>query len=308
MRTQIGLFIMVPRALAKYFMNCIFVLLITALFLVTPISVFAQEDEVSDTIFYPASGESQGVVIIMLGGSEGGMPDYYDTDSLTAAGYSCLIVGYFRTPNTPDQLQMIPLEYFEKILDGLQSMPEVTGKKIVIWGGSKGGELALLLASKYNQINGVIAAVPSAVVFQGIGVQRVSSWSYEGASIPFVPYVDYDWSTIVNAQYVEMYEMSLDQTEAVKQALIKVENINGPILLLTGKEDTMWPSSQMGNMIVERLETKGFNHAYRHFAYENAGHTLNENYLMGGTEEGNRKARIDANKRVMNFLANISGQ
>ena len=308
MRTQIGLFFMLHCALAKHLMNRFFVLLITALFLSTPISVLAQEEEVSDTIFYSATGESQDVVIIMLGGSEGGMPDYYDTDSLTAAGYSCLIVGYFRTPNTPDRLQMIPMEYFENVLDELQSMPEVTGKKVVIWGGSKGGELALLLASKYNQINGVIASVPSAVVFQGIGVQRVSSWSYEGASIPFVPYVDYDWSTIVDAQYVEMYEMSLDQTEAVKQAIIKVENINGPILLLTGKEDTMWPSSHMGNMIVERLEKKGFKNDYRHFAYENAGHTLNENHMMGGTEEGNRKARIDANKRVMNFLAKISKQ
>ncbi len=279
----------------------------TLLLSITPAYTLAQNYEVSDTIFYPATGESRDVVIVMLGGSEGGMPNYYDTDGLTAAGYSCLIVGYFRTPNTPDRLQMIPLEYFEHVLDGLQSMPEVSGKKIVVWGGSKGGELALLLASRYNRIEGVIAAVPSAVVFQGIGAQRVSSWSYEGIAIPFVPYVDYDWSTIVDAQYIDMYEQSLDQTEAVKQAMIEVTNINGPILLLTGKEDTMWPSSEMGDMVIERLAEQGFEHGYWHFAYDDAGHTLNENHMMGGTKEGNKKARIDAKQRVMTFLHNISG-
>ena len=287
-------------------MNKISAFLIIALLL--PTTVLGQDHEASDTIFYPATGEPQNVVLIMLGGSEGGMPDYYDTNGLTAVGYSCLVVGYFGTENTPDRLQMIPLEYFEKVFDELQLMPEVAGKKIVIWGGSKGGELALLLASRYNQIRGVIAAVPSAVVFQGIGVQPVSSWSYQGVSIPFVPYIDYDWSKVVDSQYVEMYEQSLEQTEAVKQAIIEVENINGPILILSGKADTMWPSSQMGTMLVNRLAEKGFSHRYWHYAYEDAGHTLNENYMMGGTEEGNRKARIDSKKRVMNFLKKISGE
>ena len=50
---------------------------------------------------------------MIFGGSEGGIPAYYDTRSLTAKGYPCFIVGYFKTENTPNYFEMIPLEYFE---------------------------------------------------------------------------------------------------------------------------------------------------------------------------------------------------
>jgi hypothetical protein len=46
----------------------------------------------------------------------------------------------------------------------------------------------------------------------------------------------------------------------------------------------------------------------RHFSYEDAGHTLNENHMMGGTAEGNRKARIDSQQRVTEFLNKLSDE
>jgi hypothetical protein len=68
----------------------------------------------------------------------------------------------------------------------------------------------------------------------------------------------------------------------------------------------MWPSSQMGEMIVERLKKKNFPHWYEHVVYEDAGHSLNENGFMSGTEDGNRKARIDSEKRIFDFLRRLS--
>ena len=264
----------------------------------------AQEDRILDTKYYPVSGEPKNVAIMLLGGSEGGMPTY-STESYTSRGYPCLLIAYFGTDNTPDHLEMIPLEYFEDVIKMYKSKPEIGNKKIVVFGGSKGGELALLLASRYKQIEGVIAKVPSSVVFQGIGGPS-SSWSYKGEPVPFVPYAPYDYSKIVNNQYVEVYKLSLKQTKAVEKAAIKVENINGPILLISGKEDKMWPSTQMGDMVIKRLEEKKFPHWYRHLAYENAGHSLNENFLMGGTKDGNKKARVDSEQRIFNFLDRLS--
>ncbi|MFC1651416.1 acyl-CoA thioester hydrolase/BAAT C-terminal domain-containing protein [Candidatus Latescibacterota bacterium] len=264
-----------------------------------------QEDIIPDTKYYPPTGKSKNIAIMIFGGSGGGLPTFFDTESFTAKGYPCFIVGYFKTENTPDHLEMIPLEYFEDAIKTFKSQPEVGDKKIVVWGASKGGELALLLASRYKQIEGVIAEVPSSVVFQGIGGPS-SSWSYKGQPVPFVPYAPYDDSKVVNSQWIEMYELSIKQTQAVEKATIKVENINGPILLLTGKEDTMWPASQMGEMIIKRLKEYKFPHWYRHFAYEDAGHSLNENVLKGGTKDGNKKARIDSEQRIINFLNRLS--
>jgi uncharacterized protein len=92
----------------------------------------------------------------------------------------------------------------------------------------------------------------------------------------------------------------------VEQATIPVENINGPVLILTGKADTMWPSSQMGAMIERRLAEKKFPHPYRHISYEDAGHTLNDGYLMGGTPDGNRQAKEDFQKQINEFLDRLS--
>ncbi len=282
-----------------------FILFIVCMFLSAYTTIgIAQEERILDTKYYPASGESKNIAIMFLGGSDGGMPNF-NFEGYTSKGYSCLAVGYFGTENTPDHLEMIPLEYFEDVIKMYKSKPEIENKKIVVIGGSKGGELVLLLASKYKQIDGVVAKVPSSVVFQGIGGPS-SSWSYKGEPVPFVPYAPYDYSKIVNHQYVEMYKLSIEQTEAVEKAAIKVENINGPILLISGKEDRMWPSAQMGDMVIKRLEEKKFPHWYRHFAYENADHSMNENHLMGGTKDGNKKARVDSEQRIINFLNRLS--
>jgi esterase/lipase len=266
----------------------------------------AQDNFILDVEYYQPSGESKNVAIMFLGGSAGGIPKS-DVEPFTTKGYPCLKVGYFGTEHTPDHLEMIPLEYFEDAIKTFESYPEVKDKKIVVYGISKGGELALLLASRYKQIAGVIAKVPSSVIFQGIGGNS-SSWSYKEEPIPFVPYAPYDYSKITNSEYSIVYELSLKQTQAVEKATIQVENISGPILILTGKEDIMWPSSQMGEMIIKRLEENKFSYWYKHFAYENAGHSLTDNdtYLLGGTKDGNKKARIDSEKRIFTFLRRLS--
>ena len=267
----------------------------------------AQGDTILDVEYYPPSGESKNVAIMFLGGSEGGMP-HLSIEKYTTRGYPCFKVGYFGTENTSAHLEMIPLEYFEEAIKKFKSQPEVGAKKIVVFGGSKGGELALLLASTYKQIEGVIARVPSSVVFQGIGGPlKTSSWSYKGQPLPFVPYYQpFDYSKVVNNQWIELYELSITQTEAVEKATIKVENINGPVLIFTGKEDAMWPSSKMGNMIIKRLNDNKFPHWYKHYAYENAGHSFDDISSMGGTPEGNNHARIDSEKRIFTYLHRLS--
>jgi dienelactone hydrolase len=267
----------------------------------------AGEEFILDTEFFPPSGESKNVAIMFFGGSEGGMPTS-DVERFTAKGYPCFKVGYFGTEHTPKNLEMIPLEYFEKAIKSLKSQPGVGNKKIVAFGGSKGGELALLLASRYQQIEGVIVRVPSSVVFQGIGGPlKTSSWSYRGDPVPFVPYYQpFDYSQVVNNQWGDLYKLSLTQTQAVERASITVEDINGPILILTGKDDKMWPSSHMGEMIIKRLKEKGFRRWYQHVNYEDAGHSFNENSQMGGTNDGNKKAGIDSEKRIFHFLQRLS--
>jgi len=62
----------------------------------------------------------------------------------------------------------------------------------------------------------------------------------------------------------------------------------------------------MGDALYERLRVNGFAHAYQHFKYADAGHTLNEHCIAGGTVEGNKRARIDTCQRMLDFLESIT--
>lgn len=253
--------------------------------------------------FYDNGGEQPSIGVLVLGGSEGGKPTRQAT-GFAKAGYPVLSLAYFKAPQTPDYLDMIPLEYFDKPIEWLAKTERVQGRGIVVVGSSKGAELALLLASRHSQITGVIATSPSSVVFQGIPQvfwPPRSSWSYEGKGIPFVPY---DASQGVDPTHLlPLYRLSLAQTEAVAKATIEVEKINGPILLLTGSDDAMWPASEMAEAITERLKANAFPHSYRHINYQDAGHTLNEFFMLGGTKEGNQKARLDSERQIADFLS-----
>ncbi len=253
--------------------------------------------------YFSAAEETKPVGVVVLGGSEGGKSVRL-APGFTAIGYPVLSLAYFKEPGTPDYLDEIPLDYFDKPIAWFADRPGMQGKKIVLVGGSKGAELALLLASRTREIAGVIAISPSSVVFQGLPQifwPPRSSWTYQGKPLPFVPH---DASQGVDPNnLLPLHELSLSHTEKVEKALIPVEKINGPILLLSGIDDGMWPAADMAEAIVDRLKQRQFPHAFEHVKYENAGHTLNEFFMIGGTSEGNKKARVDSWQQILAFLS-----
>ena len=44
--------------------------------------------------------------------------------------------------------------------------------------------------------------------------------------------------------------------------------------------------------MMDRFAYFNFAHSYQHIAFPDAGHTLNEWFMLGGTKEGNREARL----------------
>jgi dienelactone hydrolase len=249
--------------------------------------------------------------VLVLGGAEGGVPS--GAKFLASKGYAALAIAYFKAPGLPDTLEQIPLEYLDQALAWLEASPGVPRGGIVIEGGSKGAELALLLASRHPDVIGVIATSPSSVVWQGLAksfwpkpVAR-SSWTLQGQPLPFVPY-DYGhfFNPLDSRALYKFYDRSLAQKEAAALAAIPVEKIHGPVLLLTGRDDRLWPSTEMGDRIRDRLKAAGFPYKFEHIAYQNAGHTLNESAPVGGTMEGNRAARIASRAKILEFLQQIA--
>lgn len=260
--------------------------------------------------YYCSNGSNNSVGVLLLGGSEGGMPRGDLMKFFAKNGYPTLSVAYFKEQSLPESLQLIPLEYFEKPIEWLQTNQQSHVKSIVVFGASRGAELALLLASYNPKIKGVIALSPSSVVWNGmpkeLPVIPCSSWTLQGKPIPFMPY-----DSTKNSAPKDMHDIfvslqqALKEKDMVENASIKVERIQGPMLLASGDNDEIWPAGKMADDICMRLKENGFKYKYENLKYADAGHTLDERWMFGGTLEGNWKARIDFEKRTLALLEEL---
>jgi BAAT / Acyl-CoA thioester hydrolase C terminal len=105
------------------------------------------------------------------------------------------------------------------------------------------------------------------------------------------------------------------------RAQIHVEDTHGPILLISGQSDGVWPSSDMTSAVASRLKSEHFKYAVERLDYPNAGHRAGAPEIdpswhgelrhpisgrpedLGGTPAGNAASGLDAGPRVLAFLA-----
>jgi uncharacterized protein len=238
-----------------------------------------------DADFFYGTFNNPQMALVLLGGSEGGRYWSYHPEfiqELITEGFCVLSLPYFGTDNLPPNLRSIPLEYFSKAFHWLslqekQVIPNYYG----LIGVSRGAELALLLGSQYPEVKGIVAIAPSSVVFPGpptgildaIGGQH-SAWSEGGKEISFVP-IPFSLTTIqgmISGKRTRMFEKALKNVQRVNMSEISVENIQGPILLVSFTRDQVWPSTLMSEQIMNRLRNNKFHFHYEHAAYD-GGHS-----------------------------------
>lgn len=290
------------------------------------------EAGVVGTLFLPPEDRRRHRAVIVVPGSNGGIPE--QLAALYAShGHPALALGYFGTGGVgglPEDLMRIPLEYFENAIGWFTALPEVAGRALAFDGSSRGGELALLLGSMFPQIGSVVAWVPSSHLHRAFGPppdgMKVAAWTWRGKDLPFVPPIrrlrgsrDADLEHGVPVPHVEDVNW-IASHPGFEAARIPVERTGGPILLLSGRDDVMWPSATYCDWIVERLHACGFPHEVQHLSYQNAGHTIGppgspatelfahaagspRSFPVGGTPEGIARARAALWPQVLAFLA-----
>lgn len=263
------------------------------------------------TFYYPRNPGTFPSVIV-LDGPEGGLNET-QAATLAAHGYATLALAYSGIERLPGQLNKIPLEYFETAIDWLQSQDMVAKDKIAVLGTSKGAELALLLGANFPAIRAVVAYSPSNVVWQNPDLSNktpASSWTYHGKQLPYLPFQ----ASIFSSLWAKVpYKESLNNQDAVKKASIPVEKINGPVLLISGRDDQIWPSTQMAQSIIKRLKKNRHPYPDKHLSYPGAGHIFKLFYLpsttfanpknnFGGTLKSNYQAGWNSWEQAVGFL------
>jgi uncharacterized protein len=278
-----------------------------------PIKTSVTTNGLVANLFVPADAKGRLPAIIILGGSEGGLGTATARDGRVIAqhGYATLQLAYFGAPGLPKDLGLIPLEYFKTAIDWLRAQAGVDPNRIGIVGGSIGSEVALSVASHYPEIKVVVATMPSGVVWPGIVHSEgdpPSTFTLAGKPLPFLPY-GYPFTSVYN-----LYAKGLLALDQHRDAIIQVERINGPVMLVCGKSDSLWPSCPMSEQVDARLKSEHFTHSVQLLEYQDAGHAVfgqprssDDPHIAdltkeGGSIEGNQTARRNSWTRAMAFL------
>ena len=281
------------------------------------------------TLFLPP-GSAPRPAVLALGGAGGGLSEGA-AETLASEGFAALALAYFGLEGLPRELVGIPLEYFEGAIAWLKRHPMVDAGRVAVVGNSKGGELALLLGATYpGDVRAVVGYAPSAVVWQGIAFDREvyhggprSPWALRGEAVPFVPMARPGAPEMIRMaeSYLEdrpistrdLYERSLRDEMAVAAASVPVEKIEGPVMLISGTDDGLWPSTRLSEMAIERLEAHDRPFPREHLRYEGAGHMIaprgyrpaaswTRRFELGGTPHANEFANTDSWPKVLDFL------
>ncbi|WMW81828.1 acyl-CoA thioester hydrolase/BAAT C-terminal domain-containing protein [Undibacterium cyanobacteriorum] len=232
--------------------------------------------QVSQQLFL-GKGKKQ-PLIVGLGGSEGGNPwasNFWKAqrERFLEQGYAVLAVGYFGTKSSPAQLDRIALEGIHAAVMQAADNEAINRECIIVMGGSRGGELSLLLASLYKEYDAAIGIVAGSSVFPALTMTMdTPGWTHHGKLLPFVPVSEATYPALMRRDLRAAFSTMMKDKKAMEESAIAVEKINGPVMFLSAKSDEMWPSAEMSDMMVQRLKEKQFAYPVQHIAID-GGHT-----------------------------------
>lgn len=196
-------------------------------------------------VFEPASPKA-GVVLI---GS--GLDGYHEDGAalLASHGYATL---------------MLPRQSALEVVLAALEWPEQ--HRVFLVGSGRGGEQALLVASRRPGLAGVVSFCGSGLVFPG--------WTAHGKPVDGVPL---DHSLAVPREPLstrKVYAEAVADRQARDRGRIPVEQCQAPLLLVSAVDDQVWPSSAFSELANQRLLKVGYDYPFEHLTFDGAGHLL----------------------------------
>ena len=284
--------------------------------------------------YYCAKSGAPRGAIVTFGGSEGGLESGKSQAMYFASlGYPSLGLAYFAAKGLPSTLDQVPLEYFSTAFDWVAAQPEVAPGKLAVVGGSRGGELALLLGATFSQVTAVVAELPSGLVWPGwtSGFALAPAWTYQGQPIAYMPssslaetnVTEPDGVVAISERAAFEADIAAASPSDLDAATTRVENTNGPILMIGGASDELWPSCDLAGYAKSRLDASGHGSKFGDtlVCYPDAGHDVyafnvgapttsamhysdgSTTFALGGTAQGIAHAARDADLRERAFFA-----
>jgi dienelactone hydrolase len=256
-------------------------------------------DDFVGTVFEPDEEGTHPGVLVLHG--SGGHSPVFEAALLASHGFAAFALQYIGEPDIlSEEIQELPVTYFDTAAEWFLSAESVTGKELGLVGHSRGAEIGLWLSANRNWAGPVISYVGSSVLWNT--PTEAPAWlDKNGAALPFVS----------GKGKPTLCEGQLDEAddETIEAATVPVEDIDGPVLFITGEQDPIWPARRLADMAVDRLEQSDFEYSYDHLTYDDAGHFITPPYLpkshriFGGTPGGMACADSESWPVVLDYLS-----
>jgi hypothetical protein len=236
----------------------------------------------------PAGGWA---AVACFGGSDCGFASQAGlAETLAARGFAALAASWISEEDAAAAIASVPLERFADAVRLLAAHPEVDGGRVVAMAVSRGAEGVLATASTGPSLpcRALVLVSPSSVSWQAIGgdgeIPDTPSWTRDGKAVPWRPVrsgeltgqlVRNAWSVARDRAHHRPTLLRLRPAYSAGLAHgtvgeLAAERFGGPLLLLSGSEDAVWPSGEMAEAVVARRGDG----ADRHVRFGGAGHLV----------------------------------
>jgi dienelactone hydrolase len=194
-------------------------------------------------VYYAPRARERRPAVITIGGARGGLRTRPIARAFAARGYPALALAYFKAPGLGNALEGIPLEYFVRAARWVARQPGVDSSRIILMGGSRGGEAALLAAGEFPRVfHGAIGLVPSAYLTSGDSGTK-AAWTVRGEALP----------------------IGMD---------VPIAKIRGPVLIAGAGRDEVWGSARAVEDLSRMLRDAHFAYPHDEVVYPRAGHSI----------------------------------
>ncbi len=238
-------------------------------------------------LFLPEEDRFPDKALIVWGGSEGMFKlSCMGAERFAAEGITVLALAFFKAPGLPDKLLNVPIESVENAARYLKAHGY---GKIAVWGISMGSQLALLSGIYMPElITCVIAASPICFATQGLNAMTLKTYpgsifSWRGKQIPcacYDPKITKHGKRLILQYLIKHHEFSvMFYYDGIiknlrEEQVLPVEKINGPVLLISGGMDSMWPSEQSARILMRRMDEGGHSFEHKHLHYIHGSHYM----------------------------------
>jgi len=207
--------------------------------------------------------------IVIAGGSNGGDTESSLASEFAEQGYVASSVEYFAGDGLPLAIASTPIEPIGDAVKVIRKRADVDKRNVSLLGISRGGELALLVASHYPSVTSVISMVGSPFAWGGNEDGSIAGWSFEGKDVPYLSTQNVYSKGLLPRE--ALYRAIRDK-RAVAAAFIHLEKINGPMLFVSAGHDEVWDSVTMARYAKQYLRLHPSRYPAQYLEYPLAGH------------------------------------